>query len=141
MFDKYEFTVTEKFLRYVEIDTQSDATSPTVPSTEKQKNLSHLLATELQKMGIADAEMDNMGYVYATIPSNSEKQVDAVCFCAHVDTSPDCSGENVKPIIHKAYNGGDIILPDDTTQILNPKNHPELASKVFFWEFARERCP
>lgn len=130
MFDKYEFTVTEKFLRYVQIDTQSDATSPTVPSTEKQKNLSHLLATELQKMGIADAEMDNMGYVYATIPSNSEKQVDAVCFCAHVDTSPDCSGENVKPIIHKAYNGGDIILPDDTTQILNPKNHPELANQI-----------
>ena len=120
------YTVTERFLRYVQIDTQSDPTSPTCPSTEKQKNLGKVLVEELLAMGITDAHMDGNGYVYGTIPATSIKNVPVVCFCSHMDTSPDCSGTNVKPIVHKNYNGGDIILPADTTQIISPKDHPSL---------------
>src|SRR3954465_12690346 len=93
--------VTERFLRYVVIDTQSDPTSPTCPSTEKQKNLGRLLVDELLAMGVADAHLDEYGYVYATVPSNTQKtSVPVICFCSHMDTSPDCSGEAAKPIIH-----------------------------------------
>ena len=88
-------TAKERFLRYVTIDTQSDPNSPTCPSTEKQKNLSRLLVEELKAMGIADAELDDDGYVYATIPANTDKKVPVLCFCSHVDTSPDCSGAGV----------------------------------------------
>ncbi len=101
-------------MRYVQIDTQSDPQSKSHPSTEKQKNLSRLLADELNAIGIKDAMMDEYGYVYATIPSNSEKKnIPVICFCSHVDTAPDCSGTNVKPILHKNYDGEEIILPDD----------------------------
>ena len=93
----FTHTVTERFLRYVVIDTQSDASSPTCPSTEKQKDLGRLLASELQAMGVADAQLDAHGYVYATIPANTTKKVPVICFCSHMDTSPDCSGKNVKP--------------------------------------------
>src|SRR5579871_3782337 len=110
MFDNYAFTVAERFLRYVTIDTQSDPHSATIPSTEKQKDLGRLLVKELQEMGIGDAALDEFGYVYATLPSNTEKKVPVICFCSHMDTAPDCSGTNVKPILHKNYNGGDIIL-------------------------------
>ncbi|MBP9725771.1 MAG: peptidase T, partial [Bacteroidia bacterium] len=120
------YTVTERFLRYVQIDTQSDPASPTCPSTEKQKNLGKVLVEELLAMGITDAHMDENGYVYGTIPATSTKNIPVVCFCSHMDTSPDCSGTNVKPIVHKNYNGGDIILPADTTQIISPKDHPSL---------------
>jgi len=82
--------VTERFLRYVVIDTQSDPASPTCPSTEKQKNLGRLLASELLAMGLADAHLDEHGYVYATIPANTDRQVPVICFCSHMDTSPDC---------------------------------------------------
>src|SRR5579862_3517603 len=102
----FTHTVTERFLRYVTIDTQSDPVSPTCPSTEKQKNLGRLLASELQAMGIHDAHLDEYGYVYATIPSNTDKCVPVICFCAHMDTAPDCTGENVKPIVHRNYDGG-----------------------------------
>ena len=112
MFENYEYTVADRFMRYVQIDTQSDPGSPAQPSTEKQKDLSGLLVQELREMGIADAGLDEYGYVYATIPSTSEKSVPVICFCAHVDTSPDCSGSNVKPIVHYNYDGSDIILPD-----------------------------
>ena len=105
--------VTERFLRYVVIDTQSDPASPTCPSTEKQKNLGRLLASELQAMGLADAHLDEHGYVYATIPANTDKKVPVICFCSHMDTSPDCTGANVKPQIVKNYQGGDIVLPAD----------------------------
>src|SRR4051794_38860098 len=108
----YAYTVTERFLRYVQVDTQSDPQSSTYPSTEKQKDLSNILLQELHEMGIANAELDNYGYIYATIPSNTQKKVPVVCFCSHVDTAPDCSGTGVKPILHKAYNGNSIILPD-----------------------------
>ena len=123
-------TVTERFLRYVTIDTQSNPGSDTHPSTEKQKNLGRLLVEELLALGIADAHLDEYGYVYATIPANTDKQVPVICFCSHMDTSPDCSGEGVKPIIHKKYQGQDLILPDDSSQVLKPQNHPELLNQL-----------
>ena len=95
----FTHTVTERFLRYVVIDTQSDPASPSCPSTEKQKDLGRLLARELQAMGISDAHMDEYGYVYATIPANTDKKVPVICFCSHMDTSPDCTGKDVKPQI------------------------------------------
>src|SRR5687767_6569169 len=111
MFQDYSFTVAERFIRYVQIDTQSDPNSNTQPSTEKQKNLSRILVEELKQLGIRDAHLDEHGYVYATIPSNSPKKVPVIAFCAHVDTAPDSSGEGVKPIVHKNYDGSDIVLP------------------------------
>ncbi|GIV29035.1 MAG: hypothetical protein KatS3mg028_0101 [Bacteroidia bacterium] len=129
-FKNYPYTVVERFIRYVQIDTQSDPNSTTFPSTEKQKNLGKLLVEELKQMGLSNAEMDEHGYVYAELPANTDKQVPVIFFCAHMDTSPDCSGKDVKPIIHKNYQGQDIVLPDDTTQIISPKNHPELLNQI-----------
>jgi tripeptide aminopeptidase len=124
-------TVAERFLRYVQIDTQSDPSSNTYPSTEKQKNMLRLLVEELHEMGIDDAEMDSFGYVYATIPATTDKQdVPVICFCAHVDTAPDCSGTDVKPIVHRNYQGQDIVLPDDNTIIISPKTHSELLNNI-----------
>jgi tripeptide aminopeptidase len=127
---EFTHTVTERFMRYVTIDTQSDSTSPTCPSTEKQKNLGRLLASELQAMGIRDAELDEFGYVYATILATTRKQVPVICFCSHMDTSPDCSGTNVKPQIVKNYRGGDIVLPADPSQIIRAAEHPVLAGQI-----------
>lgn len=129
-FSKYDYTVTERFIRYAKIDTQSDPTSNTCPSTEKQKNLGNLLVKELKEMGIVDAELDAHGYVYATLNSNSTKTIPTICFCSHMDTSPDCSGANVIPIIHKNYNGQDIVLPNDTTQIIKAADHPALLEQL-----------
>jgi tripeptide aminopeptidase len=126
----FTHTVTERFLRYVVIDTQSDPSSPTCPSTEKQKDLGRLLAAELQAMGIRDAHLDQYGYVYATIPANSEKKVPVICFCSHMDTSPDCTGKNVRPQIVKNYQGGDIVLPGDPTQIIRAAEHPALKDQI-----------
>src|SRR5215216_1633479 len=130
MFKNYSFTAAERFMRYVQIDTQSDPLSETQPSTEKQKDLSKLLVEELKAIGIADAETDEYGYVYATIPSNTNKKVPVICFCSHVDTAPDASGTGVKPILHKNYDGKDIVLPDDTTQVITTKDHPYLNGKI-----------
>jgi tripeptide aminopeptidase len=130
MFENYKFTAAERFLRYVRIDTQSDPLSKSNPSTEKQKDLGKILAEELKQMGIGDAHMDEWGYVYATIPSNTEKKVPVICFCAHVDTAPDCSGTDVIPIVHKNYQGQDIVLPDDTTQVLKPGDYPYLQTQI-----------
>jgi tripeptide aminopeptidase len=130
MFENYPFTAAERFLRYVQIDTQSDPLSSLQPTTAKQKDLSQLLAEELKKMGIADAHMDEFGYVYATIPSNTDKQVPVICFCAHVDTAPDCSGTNVKPLVHNNYQGHDIVLPDDRTQVLRMSEYPYLQKLI-----------
>ncbi len=130
MFQSYNFTVAEKFMHYVQIDTQSDPHSTSFPSTEKQKDLSRVLVKELLELGITDAHLDDYGYVYATIPSNTQKNVPVICFCSHVDTSPDCSGTNVKPIVHKHYDGQDIILPDDHTQIISSNDHPYLKEKI-----------
>ncbi len=130
MFENYKYTAAERFMRYVRIDTQSDPQSSSYPTTEKQKDLGKILAEELRQMGIADAQMDEWGYVYATIPATTDKKVPVVCFCAHMDTAPDCSGTNVKPILHKNYQGQDIVLPDDTTQVLRPSEYPYLKTQV-----------
>src|SRR3954453_24169140 len=122
--------VTEPFLRYVVIDTQSDPASPTCPSTEKQKNLGRLLASELQAIGLADAHLDEHGYVYATIPANTDRKVPVICFCSHMDTSPDCTGANVKPQFVNNYQGGDIVLPADPTQVIRAADHPALADQI-----------
>lgn len=123
-------TVLERFLRYVQIDTQSDPESPTQPSTEKQKDLSRVLVEELLELGIADAHLDPHGYVYATIPANTAKKVPVICYCSHVDTSPDSSGADVKPILHVNYGGGDIVLPDDPAVVLRPEEHPDLLEQI-----------
>jgi tripeptide aminopeptidase len=130
MFSNYSFTASERFMRYVQVDTQSDPESKTFPSTEKQKDLGRILAEELRAMGIADAHMDEYGYVYATIPANTTKQTPVICYCSHVDTSPDCSGTHVKPILHRNYNGSDIILPDDTAQKLTVAEFPYLKQHI-----------
>jgi tripeptide aminopeptidase len=129
MFENYSFTVAERFLRYVQIDTQSDPQSTSYPSTEKQKDLGRLLVQELKDSGLPDADLDEFGYVYATLPGNTDKDVPVICFCAHMDTAPDCTGTGVKPIVHQNYDGGDIVLPDDPAQVISPVDHPYLASR------------
>ncbi len=119
-----------RFTRYVKIDTQSDPKSTTSPSTEKQKNLGKVLVEELLSMGLDDAHLDSYGYVYATIPANSTKNVPVICFCSHMDTSPDCSGLDVKPIIHRNYQGQDLILPDDESVILKMEEHKDLKAQI-----------
>src|SRR5688500_16235368 len=130
MIGNYKFTVEERFLRYVQIDTQSDPSSSTSPSTEKQQDLSRLLVKELHGMGISNAHLDEYGYVYATIPSNVDKKVPVICFCAHVDTAPDASGRDVKPLIHRNYSGNDILLPDDPSQKITVERHPYLLERT-----------
>jgi tripeptide aminopeptidase len=123
-------TVTDRFLRYVVIDTQSDAKSATQPSTEKQKNLGRLLVEELLAIGLSDAHLDEHGYIYATIPSNVDKPVPVICFCSHMDTAPDFTGTNVKPQLIRAYAGGDIQLPGDPQQIIRVADHPALRDQI-----------
>jgi tripeptide aminopeptidase len=130
MFSGYAFTVEERFIRYAKIDTTSDPHSETFPSTEKQKDLSRLLVEELKALGLTDAYMDDNGYVYATIGSNTEKKVPVICFCAHVDTSSDSSGTNVKPIVHRKYTGAPIVLPDDPSQVIRVEDHPYLKDRI-----------
>lgn len=113
MFDpNYKYTVVDRFLKYVKYDTQSDEESTTFPSDPKQLELSKDLVTELLELGLKDAHMDENGYVIATLPSNSEKDVTTIGFIAHVDTSPAVSGKDVNPQIVKNYQGGDIELPN-----------------------------
>ncbi len=130
MFQSYSFTAAERFLRYVQIDTQSDPHATSFPSNTKQLDLSRLLVQELQAMGVADAAMDEWGYVMATIPATSPKNFPVICFCAHVDTAPDCPGANVKPIVHRNYQGQDLILPDDPSQVIRMSDYPYLAEKL-----------
>lgn len=125
------YSVLERFLRYVQIDTQSDPDATDFPSTAKQLQLSGVLADELQAMGITDAHADQYGYVYATIPSTSaKKDVPVICFCSHIDTSPDVSGANVKPLVHRNWDGSDIILPDDPQQVIRMTDHPDLIDQI-----------
>ncbi len=127
MFDpKYKFTVIDRFLSYVKIDTQSDDEAPGFPTTAKQMDLSRVLVEELKEIGLVDAFLDEHGYVYATLPSNTEKDVPVIGFIAHVDTSPAISGKDVKPIIHKNYQCTDIILPGDTSKVIDVESNPEL---------------
>ena len=120
----------ERFKKYVQIDTQSDPESTSVPSTEKQKNLGRVLVEELLAMGINDAHLDDYGYVYATIPSTTDKTVPVICFCSHMDTSPDCSGLNVRPIVHRNYQGQDLVLPDDNSVVLKQSEHRDLQNQI-----------
>lgn len=126
----YNYTASDRFLKYVRIDTQSDPYSNTCPSTEKQKDLGRLLVQELLEMGIADAHLDEHGYVYGTLPANTNKPVPVICLCSHIDTSPDCSGMDVKPIIHSNYQGQDLVLPDDPSQVLRLNEHPDLQAQI-----------
>lgn len=130
MFSNYIFTAASRFMKYVQVDTQSDPQSDSFPSTAKQKDLGKILAAELQQMGLADAHLDEWGYVYATIPSNTDKKVPVICFCAHMDTASDCSGTGVKPILHQNYQGKDIVLPDDTSQVLRMSEYPYLETQI-----------
>lgn len=118
-------------MRYVQVDTQSDPNGTSFPTTEKQKDLSKILFEELKNLGLKDLELDEYGYVYATVRSTSDKKnIPVICFCSHVDTAPDCSGTNVKPILHRNYNGEDIVLPDDKTQVLTVKDSPYLKTQL-----------
>ncbi|WP_221393286.1 peptidase T [Dyadobacter sp. NIV53] len=124
-------SVLDRFLRYVQIDTQSDPQSESFPSTLKQRDLSNILVVELQEIGITDAHLDEHGYVYATIPSNSDKTaIPVICFCSHVDTSPDVIGANVQPIVHENWDGADIVLPDDNTQVLRISELNDLGNQI-----------
>ena len=123
-------SIETRFCEYVQIDTQSDPNSLSQPSTEKQKDLSRVLVGELLAMGLKDAHLDEFGYVYATLPSNVDRAVPVLCFCAHVDTSPDCTGAGVKPLVHRNYQGQDLILPDDTSQVITTKDHPYLLERI-----------
>jgi len=131
MFDtNYKYTCIDRFLKYVKYDTQSDEDSKTFPSSDKQKILSKDLANELKEIGLQDAHMDEYGYVMATLPSNTNKDVPAIGFIAHVDTSPAVTGANVKPVIHRNYKGGDIVLPKDNTQVIKASENDDLANMI-----------
>ena len=130
MLVNYIPSVAERLMRYVQIDTQSNPDSNLHPSSDNQKDLSVLLAKELREMGVAAVETDDFGYVYATIPATSQKQMPVVCFCSHIDTAPDCSGKEVKPLLHKNYDGKNICLPDDATQIISPEKYPYLKEHI-----------
>lgn len=126
----HSYSVADRLMRYVRIDTQSDPSSSTTPSTEKQKHLAALLVDELKALGLPDAAMDDHGYVYATFPSNAGDGLPVICFCAHMDTAPDCSGANVKPLLHPDYDGRDLILPDDPSQVIRIAEHPYLQERI-----------
>ncbi len=133
MFDKnYKFTCVDRFLNYVKIDTQSDEESTTFPSDPKQLELSKILVSELKEIGLNDTVLDEHGYVMATLPSNTQKDVPVIGFIAHVDTSPAVSGKNVNPVIHKNYQGGDIALPNDKSRIIKFDENPALKDMTGF---------
>jgi len=127
----FSFTVKERFLRYAQIDTQSEFNSPSTPSSMKQLDLARLLVTELKEIGAQEVEMAPCGYVYATIPSTLKNtQVPVICYNAHMDTTPEFCGSNVKPLCHPNYKGQEIILPDNPQVILSPKRSPELRKQI-----------
>ena len=123
-------TVTDRFLRYAVIDTQSDPRSASQPSTGKQKTLARLLVEELLAIGLEDAHLDEHGYVYATIPATVDKPVPVICFCSHMDTAPDFTGTGVKPQLLRNYQGGDIVLPGDTSQVIRVAENRALADQI-----------
>src|ERR1043166_5048133 len=125
-------TAMERFLRYVKIDTQSAEDQTTVPSTKKQLNLANLLAKELKEIGAQNVRVSEFGIVYATVPGNltDNSKVPVIGFIAHMDTSPAVAGENVNPVIHKNYQGGDIVLPNDKTQVITVEKNPLLKGLI-----------
>jgi len=118
--------IAERFIRYAKIDTQSNDKSTTCPSTNKQYNLAKVLKDELEKMGVNKTELDGNGYLYAAIPSNVSHKVPSIGFISHLDTSPDMTADNVKPIVVKKYSGKDIILNLEKNIVLSPDEFPEL---------------
>jgi tripeptide aminopeptidase len=130
MLTGYSNSLVDRFFKYARIDTQSNPDSGSQPSTAKQLDLSRLLLEELQSLGLTEAELDENGYVYASIPANTDKVVPVICFCAHVDTSPDCKASEVKPLLHKNYSGQDLVLPDDPEQIIRTSDYPYLLEKL-----------
>lgn len=129
--NNYISTVESRFIKYAKIDTTADPNSTSFPSTEIQKDLGRELVRELLEMGVNDAEMDEWGYVYGTLPNNTEnRDLPVICFCSHMDTAPDVTGKNVKPIVHRNYDGSPITLPDDTNQIITTEKHPYLKEKI-----------
>lgn len=123
-------TIVERFLKYVSFDTQSAEDSNTTPSTDKQFKLAEYLRDELKEIGMTEVEMDENGYVYATLPANTDKEVPTIGFIAHMDTSPDCSGANIHSRIVKAYDGKDIVLDAEAGLVTSPKKFPELLDHV-----------
>ena len=129
--NNYISTVESRFIKYAKIDTTADPNSTSFPSTEIQKDLGRELVRELLEMDVNDAEMDEWGYVYGTLPNNTEnRDLPVICFCSHMDTAPDVTGKNVKPIVHRNYDGSPITLPDDTNQIITTEKHPYLKEKI-----------
>src|SRR5919201_5442540 len=122
--------VLERFLRYVRYDTQSNEQSKTCPSTDKQLVLLRDLAAELRDVGLHDAAIDDYGYVMATVPATTTRDVPTIGFIAHVDTSPEMSGADVKPIVHRAYDGRDLALPDDSSAVLRLADNPPLGEQM-----------
>lgn len=122
--------VVEKFLKYISIDTQSDDSSSSTPSTAKQLDLAKLLYEELNSLGLKNVSLDDKGYVMATLPSNIDKKVPVIGFIAHMDTSPDMSGKDIKPQRVENYDGGDIILNKEKNIVLSPTEFPELKKYV-----------
>lgn len=120
----------ERFLKYVKIDTKSNPDSATCPSSENQFDLARELVKELEGLGLEDVSLDDNGYVMATLPSNTDKDIPTIGFIAHMDTSPDFSGKNVKPQIIKNYDGKDIVLNKDKNIVLSPKDFPELKNYI-----------
>lgn len=124
-----QYSVKDRFLKYVQVDTEADPNSSSSPSSEKQKNLTSLILEELKEMGI-EATTNDSGYIYASLPSNTGPGKDKIFFCAHLDTAPDCSGKDVKPLVHANYQGQDIVLPDDVSQVISPTRYPALKNKI-----------
>ncbi len=127
----FRTAVEERLVRYVQVDTESDAASPSVPSTPRQLDLLRMLQEELAGLGAADVKLTESGFVIGTVPSNVQGDVPRVAFMAHVDTTQQFNGFGVKPIVHRAYDGSPIALPDDPTKVLDPAtNSPYLGTKV-----------
>lgn len=122
--------IVERFFKYVSFDTQSAEDAGKTPSTDKQLKLAEYLKAELEGIGLTEVEMDANGYVYATLPANTEKPVPTIGFISHMDTSPDCSGADIKPRIVKNYDGGDIVLDEKDGLVTSPKKFPELLDHV-----------
>ncbi len=129
-FEGYSFTAADRFLKYVQFDTQSDPASVSVPSTAKQLVLARELCLELEEAGATGVVLDDHGYVYATVASTIEGTVPVICFCSHMDTSPDCSGAGVIPIVHRNYQGQDLVLPHDPAVVIRQSEHPDLAAQL-----------
>ncbi len=126
----FDQEVEERLLRYVQVDTEADPASPTAPSTAKQLDLQRILQAELEEIGAQDIILTHYGALTATIPATVEGDIPVIAFLAHVDTSNAISGANVKPVVHRNYDGGEIRFPDDPSLVLSPTEFPYLGEKV-----------